>query len=83
MRKLQMLAIALVAFSFAASYFAYPLMPRLMASHWNIDGNADGYMPREISAYFIPLMGTAIFAILYILPLIDPKKENYKKFQAE
>jgi len=83
MRKLQLLAIALVALSFATAYFAYPLMPEKVASHWNFDGKVDGYMPRNIGVYFVPLLGAAIFALLYILPSIDPKKENYRKFQKE
>ncbi|MCX6770842.1 MAG: SdpI family protein [Candidatus Micrarchaeota archaeon] len=82
-RKLQMLAIALVALSFATAYFAYPLMPQRVASHWDMDGNANGYMPRGIGVYFMPILGAAIFCLMYILPFIDPKKENYRRFQAE
>jgi len=83
MRKLQLIAIALVALSFATAYFAYPLMPARVASHWNAAGEVDGYMPRDIGVYFMPLFGAAILALLYILPSIDPKKENYKQFQKE
>jgi uncharacterized membrane protein len=78
-----MLAIALVALSFATAYFAHPLMPLRMASHWNIEGNVDGYMARDAGTYFMPLLGVAVLALLYILPSIDPKKENYRAFQAE
>ena len=83
MRKLQMLSVALVALSFITAYFAYPLMPQRVASHWNIEGNVDGYMPRDAGTYFMPLLGAAMLALLYILPSIDPKKENYRQFQGE
>jgi uncharacterized membrane protein len=83
MRKLQLIAIALVALSFATAYVAYPSMPQSMASHWNFEGNVDGYMPRDAGVYFMPLLGAAMLALLYFLPSIDPKKENYRKFQVE
>lgn len=82
-RNMQILAIALVALSFATAYFAYPLMPARVASHWDFEGNVNGYMSREMGTYFVPLLGAAMFAFLYILPSIDPKKENYKQFQNE
>ena len=83
LRKMQILAIALVALSFVTAYLAYPLMPARVASHWDIDGKVNGYMPRDMGVYFMPLLGAAILALLYFLPSIDPKKENYKQFQAE
>ena len=83
MRKLQILAIALVALSFATAYFAHPLMPAIMASHWNVEGKVDGYMARDMGVYFMPILGAAMLALMYVLPSIDPKKENYKKFQVE
>jgi len=83
MRKLQLAAIALVALSFAAAYLAYPIMPERVASHWNIEGKVDGYMPRGIGVYFMPVLGAAVLALLYILPAIDPKRENYRQFQKE
>ena len=78
-----MLGIALIALSFATAYFAYPLMPERMASHWGIYGEVNGYMPRDMGVYFMPVLAAAMFALLYILPSIDPKKENYKRFQHE
>ena len=83
LRKMQTLAIALVALSFITAYLAYPLMPARVASHWNFEGNVDGYMTRDVGVYFMPLLGAAMLALLYFLPSIDPKKENYSKFQAE
>ena len=83
LRKLQMLSVALVALSFVTAYLAYPLMPERVASHWNFEGNVDGYMPRDMGVYFMPLLGAAMLALLYFLPSIDPKKENYKMFQGE
>ena len=83
MRKMQIIAVALVALTFIAAYLAYPLMPARVASHWDINGNVNGYMPRDAGTYFVPVLGAAILALMYVLPLIDPKKKNYRKFQAE
>ena len=78
-----MISISLVALSFITAFYFYPMMPDKVASHWNLEGNVDGYMPRDIGVYFMPILGAVILALLYALPAIDPKKENYKKFQAE
>ncbi|MFA6328514.1 MAG: SdpI family protein [Candidatus Micrarchaeia archaeon] len=82
-RKLQMLSIALVVLSFITAYYFCPMMPDRVASHWNFEGNVDGYMPRDIGIYFMPLLGAVMFALFYVLPAIDPKKENYLRFQKE
>ena len=83
MRNLQMISVALVALSFVTAYFAYPAMPERVASHWGIDGKVNGYLSREAGTYFVPALAAVIFALLYLLPMIDPKRENYRLFQKE
>jgi len=83
MRKLQMLAAALVALSFITAFLAYPAMPARVASHWNLGGEVDGYMGKDMGVYFVPLLTAAVLALIYGLPLLDPKRENYKSFQKE
>jgi len=83
MRKLQLLAIALVALSFATGILAHPSMPSRMASHWNVAGEVDGYMGRDAGVFLMPALSVFLLALFYALPLIDPKKENYAAFQKE
>jgi len=83
MRKLQILPIALVALSFIAAFYFYPLMPDRVASHWNLEGDVDGHMDRAAGTYFVPVLAALVLALFHIMPLIDPKKESYQSFQGE
>ena len=82
-RKLQMLSAALAALSFITAFCFYPMMPDRVASHWNIEGKADGHMDRGIGTYFVPVLAALMLALFYFLPRIDPMRKNYGEFQEE
>lgn len=83
MRTMQLLALAMVALSFLTAAYFYPSMPDRMASHWNLEGQADGYSGREFAVFFMPFLSLALFAMLVMLPKLDPLKKNYAAFQDE
>ncbi len=62
-----------------ATVVAYPFLPETVPTHWNIQGEVDGWGSRNtlfVSAVFCPVC----YAAMQFLPKIDPKRENYKKF---
>jgi len=46
MRKTEMFAVAVILLSFIVSAYFYPSMPDRMASHWDAQGEVNGYMPK-------------------------------------
>ena len=52
-----------------------------MAIHWNANGQPNGYGSRAFGAFFAPIMALFLWAVLRGLPSIDPRGENYAKFQ--
>lgn len=58
----------------------YPQLPERVASHWNYRGEVDGYSSRCWGAFGIPLMTAGIYLGMLLLPLIDPRRQNYEKF---
>jgi uncharacterized membrane protein len=60
--------------------FIYPKMPDQVVSHWDSAGNADGYMGRFWGTFFLPLLMLGLTILLGLVPKIDPKRENIKKF---
>ncbi|MEM2703743.1 MAG: DUF1648 domain-containing protein [Candidatus Bathyarchaeia archaeon] len=66
----------LAAFSFCVSVCMYPLVPEWMASHWNIKGEVDAYLPRFWGLFLLPLILTGVTLLLIAVPRIDPLKEN-------
>jgi uncharacterized membrane protein len=55
-------------------------LPPRVAIHWNVHGEPDGFGPRWVALGLLPGIMLAMRGILAILPRIDPKAENYRKF---
>jgi uncharacterized membrane protein len=80
--KLVRLAIVLVLILTAViTLIAYPVMPEVVATHWNAAGEQDGTMPKFWGLLLIPLLMLSLCALFSVLPRIDPLRENYRKFQ--
>lgn len=80
-KKTYLFILFVVVASFSAGAYLYPDLPDKMASHWNVKGEVDGYMPKFWGVFLMPLVAFGIFVLFLILPKIDPLKENYKKFR--
>jgi len=72
--------ILLILVSLVAGALVYPYLPDQVPSHWNIRGEVDNYSSRLWGAYGIPLLNTGIYLLMLLLPLIDPRRDNYDKF---
>ncbi len=80
MRRGLVLALALVAAMFIAGTALYPSLPDMIPTHWNIEGEVDGYMDRFSGVFFLPFMSIALVGLLAFIPRIDPLKANIRKF---
>lgn len=60
---------------------AYPILPDMIPSHWNMAGEVDGVLPKVWGLLIIPLLMILLTALFFILPRIDPLKANYEKFR--
>jgi len=75
-------AIALILILTAVmTLVAYPVMPDVVASHWNAAGELNGTMPKFWGLALIPLLMYGFCALFVVLPRIDPLRNNYQKFQ--
>jgi uncharacterized membrane protein len=81
MRKTTLAVAGLVLLSFILSIYFYPQVPENMATHWNSQGEVNGYMSKFWGLFFTPAVITGIAALFLIIPRIDPKKENIEKFR--
>ncbi len=71
----------LIIFSFAAGIVFYPFLPDQIPSHWGISGEVDAYSSKAFGAFFPPVLLLAIMFLLFLLPKIDPMKENIWKIR--
>jgi len=81
MRKSLIIPIVIILISFIAGAVLYSYMPEKMASHWNIAGEVDGYMPKFWGLFLMPIISLGMFFLFIFLIKIDPLKKNVQKFR--
>lgn len=81
MKKSIIFALLIVLASFGASTYFYPQMPETVASHWDINGEVNGYMSKFWGLFLMPIISLAIFLFFLAIPKIDPLKSNIEKFR--
>lgn len=72
--------VILIVLAFTISIILYRRLPDPMPTHWNMQGQVDGYSSRLVGAFLMPLIMIAIAALIPVLPKIDPRGANYEKF---
>ena len=80
--KKELPLILLLLAAFAISFYYYPMLPDKIPTHWNFKGEIDGYSGKTAGAYMMPIMNAVIYLMMFFLPKLDPKKENYKLFES-
>ena len=80
-KKINIILVSLVLFSFGIGIYFYPQMPEKMASHWNIKGEVDGYLSKFWGLFLMPIILIGVVLIYLIVPRIDPLKKNIEKFR--
>jgi len=75
------IAVALILASFAAGIYFYPQLPDKMASHWNAQGEVDGYMSKFWATFLFPLIAAGILLMFWVIRKIDPLRKNIEKFK--
>ena len=81
MREAEIVWLGIVLASFIIGIYFYPQMPERMASHWNIKGEVNGYLPKFWGLFLMPFISLCIFLLSIAIPKIDPLKYNIDKFR--
>lgn len=76
--ELPLLAILLADLAFGL--WALPRLPARVPVHWNAAGEADALGASWPHAVLPPLVGLALWAVVLLLPLVDPLRRNYARF---
>jgi len=75
------LLVFLIAAAIVAAALVYPQLPERIASHWDINGEANGTMSRFWGTFLMPLIMIGLLALYAAIPRIDPLKANIEKFR--
>ncbi|MDO8626894.1 MAG: DUF1648 domain-containing protein [Candidatus Diapherotrites archaeon] len=79
--KIQIFSLLAVILTFAVGVYFYAQLPETIASHWNAQGQVNGYMPKFWGVFLIPILSLGIFVLHLFLPKLDPL-QNIQKFQS-
>ena len=71
----------ILAGAFLFSAIVYARLPATLITHWGVNGEPNGYSSRSVGAFILPAMGLALWVLMRGLPLIDPRRANYAKFE--
>jgi uncharacterized membrane protein len=74
------IAIVLFAASFAAPAWLYPDLPDRIPTHWNINGEVDGYGGKW-TLFVFPVMILPMLALFYFMPALSPKHFEVEAFR--
>lgn len=78
--KTEVLPVILILASWALAAWYWPQLPDPMPTHWGIDGQPDGWMPRLAGALVGPATATFVYVMMLLSPLIDPRRRNWEAF---
>lgn len=81
MRKL-IPGLLVIAAAAGFSVWAYPQLPAQVATHFDLQGEPNGWSSRLFASAFVPVLGIVLALLFTLLPRIDPKRANYEKFGA-
>lgn len=80
-RTTTIIVLLLIVSSAAAGFLLWNRLPEQMASHWNINDQVNGYMPKFWGVFMMPLITLGMFLLFLAIPAIDPLKANIAKFR--
>jgi uncharacterized membrane protein len=81
MRKSEITIFGIIILSLIISIYFYPQMPEKIASHWNAQGQVDGYMSKFWGLFLMPFILVGLALLFGAIPRIDPLKANIEIFR--
>ncbi|MGN0143402.1 MAG: SdpI family protein [Clostridium sp.] len=80
-KKSDIYNLTLIVTSLLITALVYNKLPDLVPIHWNTSGKIDGYGPKIFGALMAPVIMIFTWAGMKFFPKIDPRKNNYDKFE--
>jgi len=77
------LVLILSGIMLGAGLYSYPSLGDQMITHWNAQGEPNGYSSRFTGVFLLPVMGLGLGLALLGVPEIDPLKKNIKLFRRD
>ena len=78
--KTEAISLLVILIVLLISFYFYSGLPETVPSHWNAQGEVDGWSSRNFTVFFFPALIIGMYLLFLALPYLDPRKKNYQKF---
>jgi uncharacterized membrane protein len=72
-RAALLVSLALIGASLAVSAWLYTSLPDVVPTHWNIKGEADGFGPKGVAAWLLPMVALGLLGFMCLIPWLSPQ----------
>lgn len=79
--KSSYISLGIILLSFIIGAVSYSYMPDIMPTHWNAQGEIDGYMGKFWGLFFLPVLSFGLFILLMYMPKFEPRRDNFDYFR--
>lgn len=80
--KVTLILVAVIILAaFTTGALVYTRLPERVASHWNSQGQVDGYSSPFTAAFLFPGLMVGLALLFLAIPVLDPLKANIQKFR--
>lgn len=76
LRRTDLVGLGAIGLAAAVTAVVYGSLPDPMATHFDLDGTPNGFMPRALGAWFMPAFTLAMWAFVRFVARILPRSEK-------
>lgn len=76
-------SIGALALAAAGTVAVYDRLPEQLATHFDLEGNPNGWMPRAVGAWFVPVFGLVIWAVVRFSPSLLPASDKKRMMASQ
>jgi len=78
--RADIISLLFIVTAIVVAVFLYPSLPEMIPTHWNAQGEVDGYMKKPGGVLIMPAMAAFTYVIMKLIPVISPKGFRTDKF---
>jgi uncharacterized membrane protein len=80
-RPLLIYSAIVVGLMLVASAWAWTQLPpdASIPVHWGFDGQINGYAPKALGLFGLPLLTIGVVALFMVIPAVEPRRENLER----
>jgi uncharacterized membrane protein len=80
--RTEIVPVLCITVMFVLAVVAWPQAPDSIPIHWGLSGEPDNYAGKFFGLLGAPLIALGVYVLMFFLPRLDPKQENYARFRS-